>query len=410
MPPRVRKAATGATARVVKRPGRGRFSVRGPSDESGDTIKRYDALVVGAGFAGATVAERLASAGRSVLVVDRRPHVAGNAYDEYDEFGVLVHRYGPHIFHTNSARVFAYLSRFTAWRAYEHRVLARVGETYYPFPINLATLREFFSRPDLDERGARELLDRIREPRANIRTSEDFILDAVGPELYATFFDGYTRKQWGRSASELSASVAARVPVRTDSDDRYFTDRYQAMPRDGYSALVRRMLARPEIELALSTDYRELGAGIAYDHTVYTGPLDAFFDEALGTLPYRSLRFEFEHLPASERYQRVGTINYPGLEPGFTRITEFKYLTGQTHAGTTFVREYPTATGEPYYPIPAAENDALRKRYEALAAKRNDVTFVGRLALYRYFNMDQVVAAALGVAAKLGAASELSVA
>ncbi len=358
-------------------------------------------LVVGAGFAGAIVAERLAAAGRRVLVVDRRPHVGGNAYDELDAHGVLVHRYGPHIFHTNSERVFAYLSRFTAWRPYEHRVRASVGGTLYPFPINRTTLEMVFGRA-LDEAAAKALLESLREPRDPVRTSEDLVLNAVGRRLYEMFFYGYTTKQWGMPPEKLSAGVAARVPVRTSADDRYFTDAYQAMPRDGYTALFERMLDRPGIEVRTSTDLADVRARIAYEHLVYTGPIDGYFAYALGHLPYRSLRFEHEHLAHVERFQPVGTVNYPN-EQTFTRITEFKHLTGQTAAGTSIVREYPSAAGDPYYPIPTPENETAFKAYQSLARSTPGVTFLGRLAQYRYYDMDQVAGAALAAAARLGA-------
>jgi UDP-galactopyranose mutase len=366
------------------------------------TIDTYDFLVVGAGFAGSIAAERLAAAGRSVLVIDRRDHAGGNAYDELDAHGVRVHRYGPHIFHTNSERVFSYLSRFTAWRPYEHRVRASIDGTLYPFPINRTTLEMVFGTT-LDEPTARALLERLREPRKPVRTSEDLVLDSVGRRLYEMFFLGYTTKQWGVSPDKLSAGVAARIPVRTNDDDRYFTDTYQAMPRDGYSALFERLLDRPGITLRTSTDFAELRGHIRYAHLIFTGPIDGYFEYALGRLPYRSLRFEHEHLAQVERFQPVGTVNFPN-EHAYTRITEFKHLTGQAIAGTSIVREYPSATGDPYYPIPSPENEASFKAYLRLAEGTPNVTFLGRLAQYRYYNMDQVAAAALAAAARLGAA------
>jgi UDP-galactopyranose mutase len=357
---------------------------------------RPDFCVVGAGFAGATVAERLANAGARVLVIDKRPHVAGNAYDELDEHGVLVHRYGPHIFHTNAARIVDYLSSFTTWRPYEHRVRAVVDGRQYPLPINRDTINQLYGL-DLDERGVVEYLEKVREPRDPVRTSEDVIVDRVGRDLYEKFFLNYTRKQWGLDPSQLAASVAARVPVRTNADDRYFTDDFQQMPLHGYTAMFRQMLDRSGIELRLSTDFAEVRPGIAGAHIVFTGPIDAYFDHCFGPLPYRSLRFEHEHLPHTPRYQSVGTVNYPN-DHAFTRITEFKHLTGQEHDGTSIVREYPSAAGEPYYPVPRPQNEELYRRYAERAAAETNVTFVGRLAQYRYYNMDQVVAAALKAA------------
>ncbi|MEQ9061814.1 MAG: UDP-galactopyranose mutase [Gammaproteobacteria bacterium] len=356
-------------------------------------------LVVGAGFAGSVRARQLAEGGHPVLVIDRRPHIAGNAYDEPDAHGVLVHRYGPHIFHTNGERIFEYLSRFTAWRPYEHRVRCVVAGREYPFPINRDTLCQLYGL-DLDEDGAAAFFERVREPRDPVRTSEDVVLNSVGRDLYEKFFLNYTRKQWGLDPAELKAGVAARIPVRTNTDDRYFTDRFQAMPSDGYTAMFRNLLDHPAIELALGVDYHAERTRLAARHVVYTGPIDAYFDYCHGRLPYRSLRFEHEHLPATSQYQAVGTVNYPN-DHDYTRITEFKHLTGQEHAGTSIVREYPQADGDPYYPVPRAENEALFKRYEELAGAEPGVTFVGRLAQYRYYNMDQVVGAALKAAENL---------
>ena len=353
----------------------------------------YDVLVVGAGFAGSTCAERIAAAGRRVLLIDKRSHIAGNAYDELDANGVAIHRYGPHIFHTNGKRIFEYLSRFTSWRFYEHRVRAVVRDRLYPMPINRTTINSLYGL-NLDEAGVQQFLDSLREPRDSIRTSEDVVLSGVGPDLCNQFFRGYTRKQWGLDLSELSAGVAARVPVRTNEDDRYFTDTFQFMPADGYTQMFARMLASPGIEVELGTDYFDIRNEIEVGHTIYSGPIDVFYDYRFGPLPYRSLEFQHEHLPDSDQYQEVGTVNYPN-DHEYTRITEFKHLTGQVCAGTSIVREYPRAQGEPYYPIPRPQNEALFKRYQALANEEDNVSFVGRLAQYRYYNMDQVVGAAL---------------
>lgn len=358
-----------------------------------------DVLVVGAGFAGSVVAERLASAGRKVMVIDRRSHIAGNAYDEKDATGILIHRYGPHIFHTNSDEVFTYLSRFTAWRPYEHRVLASVDGQLLPIPINLDTVNRLYGLR-LDEEGLKQYFETVREPRETIRTSEDVIVNTVGWDLYRKFYQGYTRKQWGLDPSELFASVASRVPVRTNRDDRYFTDTHQVMPKDGYTRMFARMLDHPGITFALGLDFRNIRQTAKARHIVYTGPIDEYFDHCFGKLPYRSLRFEHEQISGAEQYQPVGTVNYPN-EHAYTRITEFKHLTGQEHPDTSIVREYPQAQGDPYYPIPRPENDALFKKYQALVEEEKGVTFVGRLAQYRYYNMDQVVGAALSVAKKI---------
>ena len=358
-----------------------------------------DFLVVGAGFAGSVCAERLASAGRSVLVVDRRPHIGGNAHDEFDAHGILVHPYGPHIFHTNAKRVFAYLSRFTDWRFYEHRVLAEVDGDLLPIPINRTTLNRLYGL-DLNEAGAKRFFEEVRELREPVRTSEDVVLNAVGRDLCDKFFRGYTAKQWGLDLSELSAGVAARIPTRTNDDDRYFADSFQFMPAGGYHKMFAAMLDHPGIEVRTGTDMADVENSVDWGHMGYTGPIDAFYGHRFGRLPYRSLEFRHEHLPGTEQAQPVGTVNYPQTED-FTRITEFKHLTGQQAAGTSVVREYPQAEGDPYYPVPRPENEALFKRYRVLADVEARVTFVGRLAQYRYYNMDQVVAAALAAADSL---------
>jgi UDP-galactopyranose mutase len=358
--------------------------------------QKLDVVVVGAGFSGAVAAERLAQHGLRVLVIDKRPHIGGNAYDKLDPHGVLVHPYGPHIFHTNSKRIFDYLSHFTRWRPYEHRVLARVEGQLVPIPINIDTVNRLYGL-QLDETSIQAFFDRVREPREAIRTSEDVVLNAVGRDLYEKFFRGYTRKQWGLDPSELSASVAARIPTRTNRDDRYFSDCYQSMPLEGYTRMFQRMLDHPNIRVEVGVDYFALRAKLRSRHTVYTGPIDTFFRHCYGALPYRSLRFEHQHLSDTSRFQPVGTVNYPNDER-FTRITEFRHLTGQPHAGTSIVREYPCDEGDPYYPVPRQENAALFKRYEALSLKEEAVTFLGRLAQYRYYNMDQCVGAALKAA------------
>jgi UDP-galactopyranose mutase len=362
-------------------------------------MKPTPILVVGAGFSGSVMARQLAEAGRRVMLIDKRSHIAGNAYDEADPEGILVHRYGPHIFHTNGERIFEYLSRFTEWRPYEHRVRGIVDDVLYPFPINQDTVNQLYGL-DLDEAGIAAFFERVREPREPVLTSEDVVLNSVGRDLYEKFFLNYTRKQWGLDPSQLKAGVAARIPVRTNTDDRYFTDTFQAMPRDGYTSMFRNLLDHPNIKVELGVDFAEVRSRVRYRHLVYTGPIDAYYDHRFGALPYRSLRFEHEHLPDTRQFQPVGTVNYPN-DHEFTRITEFKHLTGQEHSGTSIVREYPQAEGEPYYPVPRTENELLFKRYEGLALAERDVTFVGRLAQYRYYNMDQVVGAALAAAQKL---------
>jgi UDP-galactopyranose mutase len=355
----------------------------------------YDTLVVGAGFAGSVLAERLATVrGQRVLVVDKRPHIGGNAFDRYDDAGVLIHPYGPHIFHTNSAEVFDYLSNFTEWRPYQHRVLASVDGQMLPIPINLDTVNRLYGL-SLTSFELEGFFSSVAEPCETVRTSEDVVVSKVGRDLYNKFFRGYTRKQWGLDPSELDASVTARVPTRTNRDDRYFADTYQAMPKHGYTRMFERMLRHPNIHVMLNTDYRDVVNLVGWKHMVYSGPVDEFFDHRHGKLPYRSLQFEHVTLQ-QEQAQPVGTVNFPN-DYGYTRVSEFKHLTGQRHGCTSLVYEYPSAEGDPYYPVPRPENATLYKRYEAEAEQLSDVTFVGRLANYKYYNMDQVVGQALAL-------------
>ena len=359
----------------------------------------HDWIVVGAGFAGAVMAERIASVrGETVLVVDKRDHIGGNAHDRLNADGILFHQYGPHIFHTNSSAIADYLSRFTKWRPYEHRVLASVDGQLVPVPINRTTINALYGL-DLDEAGVAAFLADRAEPVADIRTSEDVVVSKIGRELYEKFFRGYTQKQWGLDPSELDRSVTARVPTRTNDDDRYFTDTFQNMPKDGYTAMFERMLDHPSITVRLKTDALAIPAAERPARMIYTGPIDAYFDHQFGALPYRSL--DFLHVTEEREWtQAVGTVNFP-QDQEYTRVTEVKHLTGQDHPRTTLTYEYPSATGDPYYPIPRPENEALFKRYEALARAEADTWFVGRLATYRYYNMDQVVGQALATFQKL---------
>lgn len=358
----------------------------------------FDYLIVGAGYAGSILAERLArGSGKQVLLVDRRPHIGGNAYDHYDDAGVLVHKYGPHIFHTNSKEVFDYLSRFTEWRQYQHKVLASVDGQLVPIPINLDTINKLYGL-GLNSFQMEEFLASRAEKREQIKTSEDVVVSKVGRELYEKFFRGYTRKQWGLDPSELDAQVTARVPTRTNRDDRYFTDTYQAMPKHGFTRMFEKMLDHPNIKIMLNADYRDVKDSIPHREIIYTGPVDEFFDFRFGKLPYRCLEFKHETLNIPQ-YQPVAVVNYPNENP-FTRITEFKHLTGQEHPKTSIVYEYPQAEGDPYYPIPRRENAEIYRQYQGLA-EASGIHFVGRLATYKYYNMDQVVAQALTLYARL---------
>lgn len=359
----------------------------------------FDFLIVGAGFAGSVLAERLASiADKKVLIIDQRDHIGGNAYDYYNKDGILIHKYGPHIFHTNARKVFDYLGMFTSWRPYEHRVLASVDGQLLPIPINLNTINKLYGL-QLNCLQLEAFFESKAEKIDRIKTSEDVVVSKVGRELYEKFFRGYTRKQWDLDPSELDASVTARVPTRTNKDDRYFTDTYQAMPLYGYTRMFQKMLSHPNIKIMLNTDYKEIIDAIPYKNMIYTGPIDNFFNYCYGRLPYRSIEFKFETIDA-ETFQPTGTINFPN-EHAYTRVTEFKYLTGQRHPRTSVVYEYPQDDGDPYYPIPRPENAEIYKKYQQLANAMTNTYFTGRLATYKYYNMDQVVAQSLSLFEKI---------
>lgn len=364
----------------------------------------FDFLIVGAGFAGAVLAERLASqCGQRCLVVEKRAHIGGNAHDAHDRAGVLLHVYGPHYFRTNSDRIVEYLSQFTEWHPVEYKILSWTDGRYWQFPINLNTFEQLIGRSSTSEE-MQATLAAWRVPILEPQNSEEVIVSQVGWELYEKFFKNYTRKQWRRDPRELDASVCGRIPIRTNRDDRYLSDKFQALPRDGYTRLFERMLAHPNIRLLLKTDYREVMPHVGYRHLIYTGPVDEYFGSRFGPLPYRSLRFEQETLE-QEFYQPAMQVNYPN-DNDFTRIVEIKHATGQRLPVTTIVREYPEDFGpgrEPYYPIPAPESKALYDKYAELAAREPNTSFVGRLATYRYYNMDQVIGMALAEFDRLAA-------
>lgn len=364
----------------------------------------FDYLIVGAGLAGGVLAEKLAAANKKVLIVEKRNHIGGNTFDFYNEDGILVHKYGPHIFHTNSREVFEYLSRFTQWRPYEHRVLASVDGMQVPIPINLNTINQLYGL-QLSSDQVEAFLEERAEKKGRLVTSEDAVVAKVGRELYEKFFKGYTRKQWNLDPSELDASVTSRIPTRTNRDDRYFTDTYQAIPLHGYSRMFEKMLSHKNIKIMLNTDYKEIQGDISFKKMIYTGPIDYFYDYCYGKLPYRSLEFKFETLEQAV-FQKTGTVNYPNEHP-YTRITEFKYLTGQVHPKTSIVYEYPTDDGDPYYPVPRQENAELYNKYRQLAMTETNVIFAGRLATYKYYNMDQVVAQALTLSKKIIPATDI---
>ncbi len=354
----------------------------------------YDFLIVGAGLSGSTLAERLASAGNTICVVEKRNHIGGNIYDELDENGVLVHKYGPHLFHTNSKEVFSYLSEFTEWRDYEHKVLAYINGKYVPFPINRTTLNLLYGLNLKTEADVSSFLDSVRKPNIEIKNARDAVVAKVGEDLYSTFFEGYTKKQWGVDPTELSPEVTQRIPIRTNTDDRYFTDIYQAMPKAGYTEMIKRMLSHKNINIQLNTDYKDMIESVKYNNLIYTGPIDYFFDYKFGKLRYRSLVFKRERHNV-EFYQNATVINYPDGNIPYTRCVEIKHATGQKISKTTVVYEYPTFDGEPYYPMLTDQDKIIFERYRLEAQKLRNTYFVGRLADFKYYNMDQAVAASL---------------
>lgn len=357
--------------------------------------RMFDFLIVGAGFAGCTLANCIAAhLDKKVLIIDTRNHIGGNAYDCHDKAGILIHRYGAHIFHTNSKKIIDYLSKFTEWRVYQHEVLARVDGELYPIPINLNTINKLYGF-NFNSQQLSDFYEQIRERYDRIENSEQAVVGKVGTDLYERFFKNYTYKQWNLWPHELDASVCARIPVRTNKDNRYFGDKYQMMPVDGYTKMFERMLDNPNIKFMLNTSFQEVEKWLKFDHLIYTGPIDQFFDYKFGRLPYRSLKFQFETHDI-EYFQPVAVVNYPN-DYDFTRIVESKHITGQKHSKTTIYYEFPQSEGDPYYPVPRPENRELFQKYKDEADKLQTVTFVGRLAQYQYYNMDQVVAAALTV-------------
>jgi UDP-galactopyranose mutase len=350
-------------------------------------------LIVGAGFAGAIMARQLHDQGHDVVVVDKRDHIAGNAFDEYDRQGVLYHRYGPHIFNANDVRIVEYLSRFTEWRPYEHRVLAMTRKGLVPVPVNRTTVERLTARQDTEQ-----YLNEVRVPNDDPQNVEEQVLSEVGPLIYDELFRDYTEKQWGRPATELDRSVVGRLKARLSHDDRYSLNRFQAMPADGYTAMFARLL--DGIEVWLNTDAKELDPD-TFEHVVWTGPIDEAFGFCFGKLPWRSLEFEHQHYETRDLRQPVGTLNFPSAKFAFTRITEWRHLTGQDADWTTLTLEFPLAVGDPYYPVPAPDAHALYREYERLAKATQRRTFVGRLARYQYLSMHQVVGQALKTAGTL---------
>lgn len=373
----------------------------------------FDYIIVGAGIAGLVLAERFCSHGKRCLIVDRRGHIGGNCFDQVDTHGQMVHCYGPHYFRTNSAVVREYLSRFTKWTPCTYKVMVWTHGRYWSFPVNLRTYEQLIGRSATEIEFV-NWLERERQPIANPANSREMVLSQMGQRFYELFFEGYSRKQWGCDPAKLAPAVCARIPFRTNRNDAYLVESFQAIPSEGYHAMFLRMIeacgANAVVELGL--DYRTMNSRIESRRLFYCGPIDEYYNHRFGPLPYRSLRFESTHYTADELarrseqesgsafWQPALQINYPN-DYAYTRTVELKHIVCAGGSGTTVVREYPASFeigGEPYYPVPSPESALLYESYRRLAEKESHITFCGRLGTYRYLNMDQVVAHALSLA------------
>lgn len=374
-------------------------------------MKTADIIIIGAGISGAVLAERYASIGKKVLVIEKRNHIAGNCFDFIDENGILVSKYGAHLFHTNDETVWDYVNRFSEWYPWEHKVVARVGEQTVPIPVNITTVNTLFGETIETEDEMRAWLEDNRTDIAEPANGREAVLNRVGEALYEKMFRHYTKKQWDKYPEELDASVLNRIPVRHDFDDRYFSDTYQALPKGGYTQLFESLLLHENIEVLLNTDYFDIADTLSgYEKLFYTGPVDRFFDfkhSLVEKLEYRSIQFVTETYD-TEYFQENSVVNYPGTEVDFTRIIEYKHFGNQVAPRTTVVREYTVAEGEPYYPVPNPRNQEIYARYKEEADALLDVHFVGRLANYKYFNMDQAFKNALDLFASLQRTAELA--
>ena len=367
----------------------------------------FDIAIVGAGLTGATLAERFASHGMKVVLIEKRGHIGGNVWDEYDEAGILIQKYGPHIFHTNSETVWNYLNQFTDWYSYTHRVLASINRDLIPLPFNLSSIEKSFDK-DTAQKIISKLIEHFGEgkkiPILKLRSTDDPDLGILADYVYANVFENYTKKQWDLLPEQLSDSVTSRVPVFVSRDDRYFQDTYQGIPMNGYAEMVNKMICHPNITVMLNTEWKDVKSDFDVNKIFFTGPIDEYFDYRFGPLPYRSLDFEWKTF-TKNNFQDVAVVNYPN-DYEYTRITEFKWFTGQVHSNTTIAIEYPRQhipdVTIPYYPIPADENNALIKKYVSEAEKLKDkVYFLGRLGEYKYYNMDQAVARALMISERI---------
>lgn len=369
---------------------------------------KFDYLIVGSGLSGAVLAERIANVlDKKVLVVDKRDHIGGNVFDYYNEYGILVHKYGPHIFHTQMKKVWDYTSLFTEWNLYYHKVLALVEGKKITVPFNLNSLHSIFPKSYADK--LEQLLISnygygIKIPILKLLETKNDDLKFLADYVYKNIFLGYNLKQWGMKPEELDYSVSSRVPIYISRDDRYFQDPYQGIPKEGYTKIIEKMLAHKNIKVLLKTDYKDIIEDIKFDKLIYTGHIDYFFDFQFGHLPYRTLDFKFETIinedSKSAFYQEKAQINYPN-DYDFTRITEFKHLTAQKSIYSTIAYEFPKQFDhnqkelDPYYPIPKEENNLLFNKYKVEADKLENIIFLGRLADYKYYNMDQTIGVAL---------------
>ncbi len=362
-----------------------------------NTGDSYDIVIVGAGISGITLAERYASIGKKVLIIEKRDHIGGNCHDFINEAGILVSKYGPHYFHTNDEEVWKYVNRFSQWHHYEHRVIGHNHGKSFPIPVNRITINTAFDLNLKNEQEVEQWITAHKIPIADPQNAEEAVLARMGKELYELIFKGYTTKQWGVDPRDLGTEVTDRIPFRTNDDDRYFTDTYQGVPLHGYTKLCEALVDNPLIDIIFSTDWNQYKDQLSsIKKLFFTGKIDQYFSEKYGSLEYRSLQFEFETLD-QEWYQQYAQENYPSLEIPYTRIVEYKHSTGQTHPHTTISREYSTSEGEPYYPVPSERNKVLyeKYRYAAMELEKQNIFFVGRLANYKYFNMDQAFRNAL---------------
>ena len=355
-------------------------------------MKNTDIVIIGAGISGAVLAQHYASIGKTVLIIEKRNHIAGNCYDYVDENGILISKYGAHLFHTNEEDVWEYVNRFSEWYPWEHKVIAKVDQKTVPIPVNITTVNELFGISLTNETEMKDWLEANRIPIENPKDGREAVLSKVGTVLYEKMFRHYTKKQWDKYPEELHASVLERIPVRTNFDDRYFSDKYQALPKGGYTQLFDNILDHPNIQVRLNTDFFDIRNDVTgFEKLFYTGPVDRYFDfkhSLVDKLEYRSINFVSETID-QEFFQENSVVNYPGTEVDFTRIIEYKHFGNQQSLTTTIVKEFTVAEGEPYYPVPNEKNDEIYARYKEEADKLTDVYFVGRLANYKYFNMDQ---------------------